>query len=229
MLHVEEGKSGIGVTVPDLPAVSSAGGSFEEALANAAETILVYLEVLAEDGHDLPVPRGGLPELEPGQVLAIVNVDLSKMEIEPARRKAVRLNVSIPSYAVNLIDQAAASLGASRKRRSITSTGASAVADRRMPPKAPRYSTPATHTAGGRQLVVIAAGGGRQGPRSGSRVPGVRPARIAPGAGRLSAAVRRCGATDRPDAASGCVTPAPRCAGTRPQVHRPEYRYIIAY
>ncbi len=114
VLHVEEGKSGIGVTVPDLPAVSSAGDSFEEALANAAEAILVYLEVLAEDGHDLPVPRGGLPELEPGQVLAIVNVDLSKMEIEPARRKAVRLNVSIPGYAVNLIDQAAASVGASR-------------------------------------------------------------------------------------------------------------------
>ena len=32
----------------------------------------------------------------------------------PARRKAVRLNVSIPGYAVNLIDQAAASVGASR-------------------------------------------------------------------------------------------------------------------
>ena len=41
-------------------------------------------------------------------MLAIVNVDLSKLEIEPARRKAVRLNVSIPGYTVNLIDQAAA-------------------------------------------------------------------------------------------------------------------------
>ena len=38
----------------------------------------------------------GFPSKSPGQVLAIVNVDLSKMEIEPARRKAVRLNVSIP-------------------------------------------------------------------------------------------------------------------------------------
>ena len=54
------------------------------------------------------MPRGELPELEPGQVIAIVNVDLSKMEIEPARRKAVRLNVSIPDYVVSLIDQAAA-------------------------------------------------------------------------------------------------------------------------
>ena len=30
------------------------------------------------------------------------------------------------------------------------------------------YSTPVTYTAGGRQFVVIAAGGGRQGPPSGS-------------------------------------------------------------
>lgn len=67
VLHVEEGKSGIGVTVPDLPAVSSAGDSFEEALANAAEAILVYLEVLAEDGHDLPVPREGFPSSSPGR------------------------------------------------------------------------------------------------------------------------------------------------------------------
>ena len=112
MLHIEEGKPGIGVTVPDLPAVSSAGDSVDEALANVADAILLYLEVLAEDGHDLPAPSGELPEVEPGQVLAIVNVDLAKME--PARSKAVRLNVSIPGYAVNLIDQAAASVGASR-------------------------------------------------------------------------------------------------------------------
>lgn len=114
VLHIEEGKSGIGVTVPDLPAVSSAGDSIDEALANVTEAILVYLEVLAEDGLDLPVPTGELPKVAAGQVLAIVDVDLSKMEVEPARRKAVRLNVSIPGYAVNLIDQAAASVGASR-------------------------------------------------------------------------------------------------------------------
>ena len=112
VLHIEPGKPGIGVTVPDLPAVSSAGDSFDEALANVSEAILLYLEVLAEDGHDLPVPSGELPGVEPGQVLAVVNVDLSRME--PARSKAVRLNVSIPGYAVNLIDRAAASVGASR-------------------------------------------------------------------------------------------------------------------
>lgn len=112
VLHIEEGKSGIGVTVPDLPAVSSAGDSFDEALSNAAEAILAYFEVLAEDGLDLPAPTGELPEVEPGQVLAIVNVDLAKMK--PARSKAVRLNVSIPNYAVNLIDRAAARVGASR-------------------------------------------------------------------------------------------------------------------
>ena len=38
------------------------------------------------------------------------------------------------------------------------------------------YSTPVTYTAAGRQFVVIAAGGGRQGPPSGSGVPAVRPA-----------------------------------------------------
>ena len=66
------------------------------------------------------------------------------MEIEPARRNAVRLNVSIPGYAVNLIDQAAASVGASRSgfitkaTLRLHRTGASAVTDRRLPQKAGR-------------------------------------------------------------------------------------------
>lgn len=112
VLHFEPGNPGIGVTVPDLPAVSSAGDSVPEALTNVAEAILVYLEVLAEDGHDLPVPSEELPSVEPGQVLAIVDVDLAKMD--PAHSKAIRLNVTIPNYALNLIDQAAAATGASR-------------------------------------------------------------------------------------------------------------------
>ena len=39
VLHIEEGKTGIGVTVPDLPAVSSAGDS----VGAGQRAILVYL------------------------------------------------------------------------------------------------------------------------------------------------------------------------------------------
>ena len=112
VLHTEPGRTDYGVTVPDLPGVTSAGDTLVEALDNAREAILLYLEVLAEDGQEVPAPSGELPgDLEAGDTLALVDVDLAK--VEPTR-KAIRLNVTIPGYAVALIDQAARRAGTSR-------------------------------------------------------------------------------------------------------------------
>ena len=43
-----------GVTVPDLPGCFSAGSTVEEALAMAREAIELYIEVLVEDGREIP-------------------------------------------------------------------------------------------------------------------------------------------------------------------------------
>lgn len=45
-----------GVVVPDLPGCFSAGDTLDEALANAKEAILFYLEDLREPGVALPEP-----------------------------------------------------------------------------------------------------------------------------------------------------------------------------
>lgn len=52
-LHTDDGKC-FGVTVPDIPGCFSAGASEDEALENVREAILGHLELLAEDGEDVP-------------------------------------------------------------------------------------------------------------------------------------------------------------------------------
>ena len=46
--------SDYGVTVPDLPGCFSAGSTIDEALWMAREAIELYLEVLVEDGREIP-------------------------------------------------------------------------------------------------------------------------------------------------------------------------------
>jgi predicted RNase H-like HicB family nuclease len=46
--------SDYGVTVPDLPGCFSAGSTVDEALWMAREAIELYLEVLVEDGREIP-------------------------------------------------------------------------------------------------------------------------------------------------------------------------------
>ncbi len=47
----------IGVWFPDLPGCFSAGDTLDEAIANAAEAIAAYAEVLEVEGRSLPEPR----------------------------------------------------------------------------------------------------------------------------------------------------------------------------
>ena len=111
VLHAEPGRTDYGVTVPDLPGCTSVGDTLDEALTNAVGAISVYLEVLVEDGGAIPTPSREAPPLEPGQIVGVVDVDLDKLE---PTRKAQRLNVLIPGYAVAMIDQAAKQAGTSR-------------------------------------------------------------------------------------------------------------------
>ena len=70
-----------GVVVPDLPGCFSAGDTLEEAYANAAEAIELWVEAVLDTGGTIPAP-GNLQALRrdpdlAGWILDMVEVDLS--------------------------------------------------------------------------------------------------------------------------------------------------------
>lgn len=56
LVHKDEGTS-YGVSFPDVPGCISAGDTFEEAVANAAEALAGHLALMKDDGDAIPVPR----------------------------------------------------------------------------------------------------------------------------------------------------------------------------
>ncbi|MEM6393248.1 MAG: type II toxin-antitoxin system HicB family antitoxin [Planctomycetota bacterium] len=74
--------SDYGVTVPDLPGCFSAGSTIHEALLMAREAIELYLDVLMDEGRDIPLPE----EIDAHRdnpdytdaIWAIVSVDVSR-------------------------------------------------------------------------------------------------------------------------------------------------------
>jgi len=56
LVHKDEDIS-YGVSFPDLPGCISAGDTFEEAAANAAEALAGHLALMDSDGDRIPAPR----------------------------------------------------------------------------------------------------------------------------------------------------------------------------
>ncbi len=56
LVHKDEGTS-YGVSFPDVPGCISAGDTFEEAVANAAEALAGHLALMEADGDPIPAPR----------------------------------------------------------------------------------------------------------------------------------------------------------------------------
>ena len=56
LVHKDEGTS-YGVSFPDVPGCISAGDTFEEAVANAAEALAGHFAAMRADGDAIPVPR----------------------------------------------------------------------------------------------------------------------------------------------------------------------------
>ncbi len=56
LMHKDEGTS-YGVSFPDVPGCISAGDTFEQAVANAAEALAGHLALMRTDGDVLPTPR----------------------------------------------------------------------------------------------------------------------------------------------------------------------------
>jgi predicted RNase H-like HicB family nuclease len=102
-----------GVVVPDLPGCFSAGDTLEEAIANAQEAILLWLEDRVEAGEAIPEPQPievhRKSRSYAGWIWAVSNVDLSHME-----DKTERVNITVPRRVLHAVDEAARRSGESR-------------------------------------------------------------------------------------------------------------------
>jgi predicted RNase H-like HicB family nuclease len=112
-IEIGDEKTAYGVIVPDLPGCFSAGDTLDEAVGNAEEAILLYLED-AIDGGTIPPKASLLAELRSrpdfnGWTWALANVDLSKLST-----KAVRVNITVPDRLLSAIDAYAERHGETR-------------------------------------------------------------------------------------------------------------------
>ena len=87
--------SAYGVTVPDLPGCFTAGGTVDEALAQAVEAIECHIEGFMLDGEPISAPQPieghqHNPDYADG-LWALVSVDLSKLS-----GKSRRINITLP-------------------------------------------------------------------------------------------------------------------------------------
>lgn len=103
VLHTDDGVS-YGVTVPDVPGCFSAGDTFDEALEMVEEAIFSHLELMLEEGEDIPVANPisvhkDAPDYA-GGVWVVVDIDIT-----PLLGKSEKINVTLPHLLIHKIDK----------------------------------------------------------------------------------------------------------------------------
>lgn len=106
----EEGKS-YGVFFPDFPGCISGGETMEEALRRAPEALRLHVESMLEDNDPIPVPTPFDRLVASEQYRDLVPF---VVEVDTAKPKAVRLNITMDERLVSKIDTFASRLGKSR-------------------------------------------------------------------------------------------------------------------
>ncbi len=103
-----------GVVAPDLPGCFSAGDSLDEALANAEEAIMTWIDVTLDAGERVPQPssiddlRARYADLA-DWVWAVVRVDAARLD-----DKIERVNITLPRRVLARLDAAARAAGETR-------------------------------------------------------------------------------------------------------------------
>ncbi|MGM0563661.1 MAG: type II toxin-antitoxin system HicB family antitoxin [Pseudomonadota bacterium] len=110
----KDANSVYGVTVPDLAGCFSSGETYDQAIEMAKDAIEFHLEGLVMNGENIPdiktIEELQLTgEFDDAHSWAIVEVDLTKYASQTKR-----INVSIPQFVLNQIDQYAQLSGKSR-------------------------------------------------------------------------------------------------------------------
>jgi len=104
-----------GVVVPDLPGCFSAGDTLDEAMENAKEAVVLWVETAIDNDQTIPHPSNVAtyqndPEFS-GWVWALIEVDPALID-----DKAERVNITVPRRILSRIDRYAASHGETRSR-----------------------------------------------------------------------------------------------------------------
>ena len=124
-IAIEKGNENqaFGVTIPDIPGCFSAGDTMAEALENVKEAIAAHLELLAEDGEEIPLAGTVDDHMNDneykGYIWAVVEVDVSRY-----LGKAEKVNVTLPSRLIHLIDDRVAKDRRFKSRSAFLAAGA---------------------------------------------------------------------------------------------------------
>lgn len=106
-----------GVIIPDVAGCFSAGDTLDEAVKNAHEALRFHLDMLADDGDDIPQATSIANHQDnadyQGMIWALVEIDLSAY-----MGKAEKINVTLPSRLIAKIDEKVASHKSLYKSRS---------------------------------------------------------------------------------------------------------------
>lgn len=92
-----------GIFVPDIQGCFSASDTYHDIIDNAIEAITLHLEMMAEDGDEIPLPKTIDDYINDdkyqGMTWALVPVDVSRY-----LGKTEKVNVTLPSRLIHLID-----------------------------------------------------------------------------------------------------------------------------
>ena len=102
-----------GVVVADLPGCFSAGDTLEEAITNAEEAVVAWIEATLDAGGEIPAPSAidalrSRPEFR-DWIWGLVHVDPAVLD-----DKIERVNISLPRRVLHRLDQSARAAGESR-------------------------------------------------------------------------------------------------------------------
>ncbi|MFO1430402.1 MAG: type II toxin-antitoxin system HicB family antitoxin [Candidatus Competibacteraceae bacterium] len=103
-----------GVVVPDLPGCFSAGDTLDEALNNAEEAVVAWIDTMLDRGEAIPPPlpidllHAAHPEFA-DWVWAVVNVDPARLDEE-----IEQVNITLPRRVLARLDAAAHAAGETR-------------------------------------------------------------------------------------------------------------------
>ena len=106
-----------GIFIPDLVGCFSAADNYQDVFDNAIEAIELHLEGMVDDGDEIPLPSDidshiGNPEYD-GMTWALVPVDVNRY-----LGKSEKINVTLPSRLIHLIDEKVSSNKGRYKSRS---------------------------------------------------------------------------------------------------------------
>lgn len=108
ILHKDE-DSCFGATMLDFPGCFTAGDTMEEALANVQDAVELWMDDVDELPDPTPLEKAVLSEEAEGGAVVLFDLDLAFLD-----RRAKRINITVPSYALAKIDRAAKKAGQSR-------------------------------------------------------------------------------------------------------------------